>query len=261
MRSDHDHCETVIPLEFAPSLTYFDKILFDFCENSASRREHQTGPGRIAFIKENAMFCPQCGSTQSDELKFCKACGANLLAVRKAVASPESVEGFDWNKTWLAEMMMSGRESVRHAAEIERLQGITPETKRRREIKAGIIVGSVGLALMITLFMIMQGIILGGFVSQAVAELLSRIWIAGIIPVFVGLALIVNGMYVSKRGEPKDEHQTEDGTSELAGSEKAEFLPPAETHRLGASIPFSVTDETTQHLKEAIPRTESKKAS
>ena len=76
------------------------------------------------------MFCPQCGSTQSDELKFCKSCGANLGAVRKAVETGDTGGKFDWNKTWVAEMLLSGEESVRRAAEIERLQGKTPEVKR-----------------------------------------------------------------------------------------------------------------------------------
>jgi hypothetical protein len=92
-------------------------------------REPTDGPGRTGEVRSvKGMFCPQCGSTQSDELRFCKSCGANLFAVRKAVTSPESVERFDWNKTWLAEMMRSGEENVKRAAEIERIQGITPET-------------------------------------------------------------------------------------------------------------------------------------
>ena len=35
--------------------------------------------------------------------------------------------------------------------------------------------------------------------AQGAEELLSRIWIAGLIPIFVGIALIVNGVFVSKR--------------------------------------------------------------
>ena len=89
------------------------------------------------------MYCPQCGSTQSDELRFCKSCGTNLDGVRTAL-SRETGEKFDWSKTWLAEMLMSGEESVKRAAEIERLQGKTPEVKRRNEIKGGVITASVG---------------------------------------------------------------------------------------------------------------------
>ena len=43
------------------------------------------------------MFCPQCGSTQSDELKFCKSCGVNLDAVREVAAMRPAGEKFDWS--------------------------------------------------------------------------------------------------------------------------------------------------------------------
>ena len=200
------------------------------------------------------MFCPNCGSTQSDDLKFCKVCGANLASVRTALLTREPGEKFDWSKTWVAEMLLSGEESVKRAAEIERLQGITPETKRRNEIKAGVITGSAGVGIMITLFVLMQGIILGGGISEAAAAILSRIWVAGIIPVFVGFALVVNGMFISKRSEVPDAHRTDPGTRGLGTAPSAEFLPPAETNQLRAGIPFSVTDETTQHLKEPVER-------
>jgi len=38
------------------------------------------------------MFCPQCGIRQSEELKFCKSCGANLYAVRQVVTTRETGE-------------------------------------------------------------------------------------------------------------------------------------------------------------------------
>jgi len=34
----------------------------------------------------------------------------------------------------------------------------------------------------------------------------------------------------------------------------ADYLPPVETNQLRAGVPFSVTDETTQHLKEPVER-------
>jgi hypothetical protein len=57
-------------------------------------------------------------------------------------------------------MFASSSEAIRRQKELERLQGITPETKRYNEIKAGVITGSVGLALMIFLAVFMQGIII-----------------------------------------------------------------------------------------------------
>jgi hypothetical protein len=194
------------------------------------------------------MYCPRCGSGQSDELKFCKSCGANLAAVRLAVSKPETAEKFDWNKTWLAEMLLSGDESVKRAAEIERLQGITPEVKRRNEIKAGVITASVGLGVMILLFVLMNGIILSGRVSDGAAEILSRIWVAGVIPLFVGAALIFNGIVVSNRRKELPGHETDTGLPAM-DSAGGEYLPPADTSLI-VPAGFSVTDETTRHLEK-----------
>src|SRR5215207_3666929 len=109
------------------------------------------------------MFCPQCGNKQSDELKFCKLCGANLYAVRVAVASPEALnEKFDWNKTWVAEMMLSEAERKKRQADFEQRRGLTPEIKRYNEIKAGVITSSVGLGVMLFLYVIGMAIFRSG---------------------------------------------------------------------------------------------------
>ena len=196
------------------------------------------------------MFCPQCGSNQSDELKFCKVCGANLQAVRQAVATRETGEKMDWSKTWVAEMFMSSEEAVKRKAELERLQGITPDVKRYNEIKAGVITASIGLAAAIFLFVFMNGLILSGKVSPDTAEILSRLWIAGVIPLFVGLALIFNGLFVSKklveisgRGRRAEPNTLERGAEPqaLRSADTTEFIPSG----------FSVTEETTKHLRNS----------
>jgi hypothetical protein len=196
------------------------------------------------------MFCPQCGSTQPDDLRFCKSCGANLQALRQIMATRETDEKFDWSKTWVAEMFMSSEEAVKRAAEIERLQGKTPEVKRRNEIKAGVITGSVGLGLMLLLLVLMEGIIASGRVSEAAAAILSRLWIVGIIPLLVGVALIVNGVFVSKRSDAESAHRAD--TDEPEAIKTPDFLPPADTSQF-SGVPFSVTDQTTRHLEEPVP--------
>ena len=202
------------------------------------------------------MFCPRCGSAHSDELKFCKTCGVSLESIRRAVESGDAGSGkFDWGNTWVAEMLLSSEEQVRRAKEIERLSGITPEVKRRNEIKAGVITASAGLGVMIVLNVIMQGIILGGNVTPGDAEILRRVWIAGVIPFLVGLALIINGVFVSKGGAETGSdttltspHVTDAGTRRLDTPSTSEYLPPADTSQ---DIPagFSITEETTEHLK------------
>ena len=192
------------------------------------------------------MFCPQCGLNQSNEVKYCKSCGANLQVVREFIATGARSGKMDWSKTWMAEMFMSEREHLKHQAEVERLRGLTPEVKRRNEIKAGVITASVGMGVMIVLSVLMQGIILGAKIPEDTAEILSRLWIAGVIPLFVGLALIINGVFVSKRSEPARPPTLpgpDPSNRELRAADTTEFT----------SARFSVTEDTTKHL-DAIER-------
>ena len=196
------------------------------------------------------MFCPKCGSTQSDALKFCKLCGANLFAVRQVVDSRETAEGFDWTKTWVAEMFMSPQELKRRKEETERQRGITPEMKRYNEIKAGIITSIVGIGLAIFLYVFMQGIILSGNVTANSAEILSRLWIAGVLPLFVGIALMVNGVFVSKKILESAKRDSQNAPSKLEGEVNPQSLGPADTTEVIPSA-FSVTEHTTKHLRSS----------
>lgn len=193
------------------------------------------------------MFCPRCGSNQNEDLKFCKVCGANLYAVRQAVDTRETNEKVDRSKPWFAEMALSDAESKRRKEELDHRRGITPEVRRYNEIKAGVITGSIGLALAIFLNVFMQGLVLSGNVSPDTAEILSRIWVVGVIPLFVGMALLINGVFVSKRlaeiakqAAQTTSSLTEKNTNplELRSADTTEFVSPG----------FSVTEETTKHL-------------
>jgi hypothetical protein len=200
------------------------------------------------------MFCPRCGSNQSDELKFCKSCGANLYAVRQVVDARQTDEKIDRSKPWFADIALSEAESKRRKEELDHRRGITPEVRRYNEIKGGVITGSVGLALAIFLNVFMQGLVLSGKVQPDVAEILSRLWIVGVIPFFVGIALIVNGVFVSKRlaevarqaalNEPNVlEKDANPGL--LRSADTTEFIPSG----------FSVTEGTTKHLRSSDEKT------
>jgi hypothetical protein len=191
------------------------------------------------------MLCPRCLSNQSDDIKFCTSCGANLQAVREALDAPE--KKFDWGNTWVAEMFMSGQAAEIRKREMERQLGITPEVKRYNEIKAGVIVSCVGIGVSIFLFFLMMGIAANA--PPRDAEILTRVWVAGVIPFMVGLALIINGVFVSKkmiqvmeRGR-KETDALEDGGPTprgLRAPDTSEFIPANMS---------SVTDQTTRHLE------------
>lgn len=187
------------------------------------------------------MFCPGCGSEQNAELRFCTLCGANLSAVRQVMTTRENEEKFDWSKTWVAEMFLSEGEKKKRKEELERQRGITPEVKRHNEIKAGVITSSVGVGLSIFLYFLMQGIIASGKVAPGVDHILSSLWAAGVIPLFVGIALILNGVVVSKKlaEMARKEREPEDIHSHM--------LRPADT---GEFRP-SVTEGTTKHLGQS----------
>ena len=190
------------------------------------------------------MFCPRCGFAQSEELKFCKSCGANLYAVRQVVDTRETDKQVSPSQPWYAEMTVHDAESKRRREELDHRRGIAPEVTRYREIKAGVITGSVGLGFAIFLHVFMKGIILSGNVSAGAAEILSRIWLAGLIPFMVGLALIINGLFVSKKlaevvRRASNIEEKETNPLELRSAETTEFIPAS----------YSVTENTTKHLK------------
>jgi hypothetical protein len=192
------------------------------------------------------MFCPQCGNKQSEELKFCKLCGANLSAVRQVVSTREADDKFDWSKTWVAEMFMSEAERKRRTAELEMRSGVTPEIKRYNEIKAGVIVSSVGIA--VTLFLWVIGMAIYRVQpTDPDVEIIRSVWVAGVIPFMVGLALIFNGLFVSKKivelqkralGAAPDALPKGAEQPALKSADTSEFIPTG----------FSVTEGTTKHL-------------
>ena len=189
------------------------------------------------------MLCPRCTSNQGDDIKFCTSCGANLQAVREVLDTPEGKK-FDWSNTWVADMFMSGQMAEVRKAEMERRLGITPEVKRYNEIKAGVIVSCVGIGVSIFLFFIMHAI---ASQNPRDAELLNSVWLAGVIPFMVGLALIINGLVVSKKMVQVIEREQQRNTP-LSEGMPARGLRAADTSEF---IPtnFSVTDQTTRHLE------------
>ena len=193
------------------------------------------------------MLCPRCASTQNDDVKYCTSCGANLQAVRDVLAGREPEKNDDW---WTA-MFRSGEIAEQRKLELERRMGMTPEVKRYNEIKAGVITSSVGFGLAIFLHIFMQGV--ANNVPPETAAILTRIWVAGLIPFFVGIALIINGLVVSKKqaeiqerelkrlkGLAVESHE-EAQPRALRAADTNEFIP----------TPFSVTDQTTRHLTKS----------
>ncbi|MGH9840051.1 MAG: hypothetical protein ACREEM_14805 [Blastocatellia bacterium] len=192
------------------------------------------------------MFCPGCGIQITEEIKFCKSCGANLLGVREVMT--QRGEKFDWSRTWVAEMFLTEEEK-------ERRSGVTPEQKRNNEIrtaeqkrnneiKAGVITTLAGLGAMIFLRFFLEAVAYGE--PSGDAEIIRRVWLMGVVPFLVGIGLLFNGIFLSKRG-----------VTPPAPPPYPNQIPARPTNQLAESsqADFSVVEHTTAHLpknREAV---------
>lgn len=196
------------------------------------------------------MFCPGCGFQVNDDLKYCRQCGANLLGVREAMTS-RSTGKIDWSKTWWAEMLYPKEE-------LERLRGVTPEQKlineekkRLDEIKGGVITSLVGVGVMVFLYFFLD-VVARGKSDPGDAEILRNVWMAGIIPFLVGVGLLINGFFVSRRLVKLKEQQLQTAMSQ---PQTPASLPAKTTDQLvfdaAPLAGASVTEDPTAHLPEA----------
>jgi len=194
------------------------------------------------------MFCPGCGFQINDDLKFCRQCGANLHGVREAMTS-RSTGKIDWSKTWWAEILYPKEE-------LERMRGVTPEQKllneekkRLDEIKGGVITSLVGVGIMIFFYFFFEVLAK----QKPGGEILRILWLTGIIPFLVGVGLLINGFFVSRRLVQLKEQLLQAATPP---SEAPTALPAKTTDQLvvGAapSNGASVTEDPTAHLPESV---------
>jgi hypothetical protein len=182
------------------------------------------------------MFCPGCGVQAADDLKFCRQCGANLHGAREGMMSRSTGEKFDWSKTWVADMFLSEEER-------ERRRGVTAEDKWLNEIKGGVITSFVGVGVMIFLRLFLE--IVAQNKSPGDAAILRGVWMAGIIPFIVGLGLIFNGLFITRRIVKLKEER---GRLASFPSPAPEVLPAKTTNHLAAGV----AEDTTAHLPEPV---------
>ena len=202
------------------------------------------------------MFCPECGMEDMQANQFCRACGTDLRRVRFAVESPDGVTA----------SAMSAREELGRAVamKIRELQGAeelstvtedvlpeiekfleSPEEKRLRRMRTGMIISSVGL-----------GAAIGISAVSAAMKDPDVIFLAGlgIVAFFIGIGFILNGVFltVPRRNLP-DRSSDANRQRELDGV-GASFTSELKLPEQPADVfPSTVTEHTPQHLTEKEP--------
>ena len=188
------------------------------------------------------MFCPGCGFKVSDDLKFCKQCGANLRGAREAMTSSSTEEKLELNKTW--------KESLQEEAR-KRLNP-TPEEKRLTEIKEGVLTIFTGVGAMIFLYFFFEAVAKR---AGEGADIIRSLYWLGIVLVLIGAGMIFNGLFISQRLVKPKEQQTQPPLFESpAEAAYANAEPAKTTDQLvvdaAPSAGASMTEDPTLHLIE-----------
>lgn len=203
------------------------------------------------------MYCPSCGSEERQLSQFCRACGTDLRVVRNSLESPDSVtqsaisarENIGMAVADKIRQMNSAKELKKMAEDVlphfeQFLE--SPEEKRLRRIRSGIITAAIGLGASIILFvMAMDKLNLIPFITPALVTFL------------VGIGVIVNGLLftVPRKQLPGDAYDALSQKVLDSGPNRIPYEAPAPGH-LTNELPTaprrqapSITEHTTHHLK------------
>ena len=202
------------------------------------------------------MYCPSCGNEERQLSQFCRACGTDLRVVRNSLERPDSitasaVSAREQIGVAVADQIRQLRtgKDLEHVAE-EVLPAFekfleSPEERRLRRLRAGVITASVGFAL--------------SLVSLVAAMDRGDLFIMlpGLITLMVGLGIVVNGLLFTlpRKNLPG-------GTADALAQQALDSVqnrmrhePPGAgslTNELepGGPPPLaSITEHTTHHLK------------
>lgn len=199
------------------------------------------------------MFCPECGMEERQANQFCRACGTDLKRVRVAVESPDSITASAASAR--DEIGRAVAMKIREMRSAEDLAAVTedvlpeiekflesPEEKRLRRMRTGMILSSIGLGTAVGIS------IVSAFMNDQDVIFLAGL---GIVAFFIGLGFILNGVFLTvPKKELSDRSSDAESQRELdsvRGRTSELMLPESE------NLFSSVTENTTQHLKEKEP--------
>ena len=203
------------------------------------------------------MYCPSCGSEERQLSQFCRACGTDLRIVRNSLENPDVITQSAISAR--EHIGMAVADKIRQMSTAKDLERVaedvlpqfekfleSPEERRLRRIRAGIITAAIGLgATIVTFLMALEKIEIFPFITPALVTFL------------VGIGIVINGLLFTlprKRlpGNAYDalSQNLLDSTSNRApyeaplpaGNLTNELLPAGKSQA-------SITEHTTHHLK------------
>jgi len=200
------------------------------------------------------MYCPSCGSEDRQLSQFCRTCGTDLRPARpsndpvdaltaSAISAREQVGLAVAEKIRQLDSPKDMRRMARHVLPALEKFLRSPEEKRLRRIRAGVLTTGIGLA---------------GFAASFLAALAEEDFVVLLIPTFimfmVGLGIVLNGLLFTTRRKKSSDTLDEKLPAGLRGMNPPAYQQPlvnVRTNDLALPSPVpSVTDHTTHHLKQ-----------
>jgi hypothetical protein len=216
------------------------------------------------------MYCPGCGSEERQISQYCRACGTDLRVVRASLERPDAIT--ESAVTAREQIGRAVAEKIREVDDARDLRRVaedvlpqiekfleSPEEKRLRRMRAGVITAAVGLGAGIPSVLI---ILVLNKTDEAL-PFLGMMFILSLVTFMIGLGLVINGrMLTQPRKELKDNSADAQAQIHLdegyappqlrPGAERPDhFRSPTTSDLAQAELRAgsSVTEHTTQHLK------------
>lgn len=198
------------------------------------------------------MYCPSCGLEERQLSQYCRGCGTDVRAVRNTLERTDSITASAVSAREQLGLAIADRirelktKDLEHFAEdvlpqIEKFLE-SPEEKRLRRVRAGVVTAGVGVGWSTIVFIIAMG-------DSNVLPMLGP----GIIVFMIGLAVIINGLLftVPKKELPAhiDDALGQRQFESLSNQHPAQLRAfTNELTPVGKTSPGSVTEHTTHHL-------------
>jgi hypothetical protein len=214
------------------------------------------------------MYCPQCGTESSSGLQYCRACGANLKVIGKAVSLSEAIARSDRGPLPKIKEMMKNLKVEQVSEDISRAldqmnieiarstEDPTPrkitgkktktrEQRREKHLTTGAISLFSGIGLAIFLYYLSAALVLKlppdvvARVPFEIEPVVRMIWLVGLMPALSGVGHLLAGLLV--RPDPP---------AEIEAVRPASVL--SEGDPIARAAPVSVTERTTNLLEHQI---------
>ncbi len=215
------------------------------------------------------MYCPQCGTESGSGLQYCRACGANLKVIGKAVSLSEAIARSDRGPMPKLKEMMKNLKVEQATEDISRAldqmnkeivrssSDVNPQKPWRRQKTAAqrrekhLVTGAIslfsGIGLATFLYYLTGALVLKlppDFIARVPFEIdpVVRIfWLVGLMPALSGVGHLLAGLLI--RPDPREQLEPVKpqpaSRSQLESSRKEPLVHAA---------PSSVTERTTNLL-------------